>query len=60
VSIQINSTWCYPCGLKNRKKNYKIVWPETEALQQMVAKFGYKETGKQLGVSDNAVRKRLK
>jgi hypothetical protein len=58
VSIQINSTWCYPCGSKNRKKTYKIVWPAVDILKDMVKQIGYVKTGKQLGVSDNAVKKR--
>lgn len=38
----------------------KIIWPDTERLQIMVKQHGYSKTGEILGVSDNAVRKRLK
>ena len=37
----------------------KIFWPPPEDIQKMVKEFGYVQTGKKLGVSDNAVRKFL-
>jgi len=59
--IQGRSERCFPCSMENKKGKYdKIVWPEINQLQIMVNTFGYVETGKQLGVSDNSVRKRLK
>lgn len=52
---------CIKCnGLSHLGKNLKIIWPDSQILQQMVNEFGYKETGRQLGVTDNTVRKRLK
>jgi len=38
----------------------KIVWPDYEDLMAMVDREGYSATGRTLGVSDNAVRKRLR
>lgn len=37
----------------------KIEWPKTKTLLRMVDENGYVQTGKELGVSDNAVRKHL-
>lgn len=34
----------------------KIQWPEINALKQMVDELNYTQVGRQLGVSDNAVR----
>jgi Zn finger protein HypA/HybF involved in hydrogenase expression len=56
---------CMTCaGLERRgvevKSRQKIVWPELDELKQMVLDLGYSATGRKLGVSDNAVRKRLK
>lgn len=45
---------------KHPTKKTKICWPSITKLTSMVHQFGYKGTGKKLGVSDNAVRKRLK
>lgn len=60
VVIQDASTRCLSCAHKNKPKIYKIVWPDISVLQTMVDALGYSETGRQLGVSDNAVRKRIK
>ena len=38
----------------------RIAWPSDEKLLEMVASLPMTQVGKQLGVSDNAVRKRLK
>lgn len=37
----------------------KISWPSRDSLVELVTDLGYSETGRRLGVSDNAVRKRL-
>ena len=41
---------------------YKTVidWPDHLTLKEMVEKTSYSEVGRRLGVSDNAVKKRLK
>ena len=41
-------------------RNEKIVWPNDEDLLNMVKETNYLQTSKKLGVSDNAIRKRLK
>lgn len=49
---------CKSCVAKLR--GTKINWPDTEELKEMLNNSSYCEVGRQLGVSDNAVRKRLK
>ncbi len=57
-SISINAIRCKSCTTKLR--GTKIVWPETVDLIKMVESSSYCGVARQLGVSDNAVRKRLK
>lgn len=52
------STRCKSCAGKIRE-GFKINWPSREALLDMLAKSNYTQVGKELGVSDNAVRKHL-
>lgn len=42
------------------KKREKISWPATDKLKIMVKESSYVSVAKKLGVSDNAVRKRLR
>lgn len=49
---------CRKCNSKIPKST-KIEWPDKEKLNQMVSERGYLSVGKELGVSDNSVRKRL-
>lgn len=54
---------CKDCVKKENAKLgglEKIKWPATENLIQMVKISSYAEVGRQLGVSDNAVRKRVR
>lgn len=59
---------CEDCAVKHkiiRSTNNdlsitKIVWPQIDELKSMVAKSSYSAVGRSLGVSDNAVRKRIK
>lgn len=52
---------CKKCDNKNRiGKRTKIEWPTMTELETMVKYSSYREIGRQLGVSDNAVRKHLK
>ena len=63
---------CQQCGVEMRTVTYgqlcvrcgprptKITWPGERELRHMVSEHGYRETGRLLGVSDNAVRKHLK
>lgn len=48
---------CKQCHEKNR--TYKIDWPATKTLLDMVEEFGYTGTGRKLGASDNAVKNRI-
>ncbi len=54
----INQTFCsVKCSRKSREVTE---WPDNATLKQLVSMNGYTKTGKMFGVSDNAVRKRLK
>ena len=56
-----HSKFCKSCFKDYQHKHLtKIKWPNNDVLKNMVNNFGFLETGKRLGVSDNAVRKRLK
>jgi hypothetical protein len=48
---------CVPCQSKAREK---INWPDTKELIRMVENTSYSAVGRALGVSDVAVRKRIK
>lgn len=50
---------CKQCSAKGKRKT-KIQWPETQELVRMVEESNYRQVGIRLGVSDNAVRKRIK
>lgn len=50
---------CKKCAAK-RKNKTKINWPDTSTLIEMVKSSNYTQVGIQLGVTDNAVRKRIK
>jgi hypothetical protein len=56
--ISKHATRCKSCKGKQRKT--KISWPSTTDLLQEVEETSYLATGKRLGVSDNAVRKRMR
>ena len=58
AEISRRSTWCRSCAGKKAKT--RIIWPNNEELVQMVKNTSFSAVGRQLGVSDNAVRKRLK
>lgn len=62
ISIHGYATRCASCaGKKNTEDKRKIVWPEVTELIQMVKELGgYKQVGRKLGVSDNAVRKHIR
>ncbi len=44
---------------QKKERKTKIIWPSIDLLIEMVESLGYVEVGKTLGVSDNAVRKRI-
>lgn len=58
VEIGRTSIWCKKCSGIN--KETKIIWPSKEELIVLTQKYGFVETGRKLGVSDNAIRKRIK
>ncbi len=57
--ISKKSTSCKSCAGKDREQT-KIVWPSIEELTKMLKDSNYLALGKKLGVSDNAIRKRIK
>lgn len=50
---------CKSCAANARNK-FKINWPSTDKLVEMVEQSNYRQVGIELGVTDNAVRKRIK
>jgi len=48
------------CSICHHKDREKIVWPGRESLIKMLETRSYVQLGRELGVSDNAIRKRLK
>ena len=49
-----------PLKKDNRRPwSEKIEWPDNETLREMLADSNYSALGRKLGVSDNAIRKRL-
>lgn len=50
---------CKTCSNENRPKNFKINWPTFSNLTNLVNQSNHVQVGRMLGVSDNAVRKRL-
>lgn len=57
--VHKQSTKCKSCAGKSREPT-KANWPDTATLKQMIEKDGYLAVGRALGVSDNAVRKRIR
>lgn len=51
------SETCVKC--RSKLQPTKIEWPTTDIVLQMTKDIGFSETGRKLGVSDNAVRKFL-
>jgi len=60
TDVYRKSTYCSKCFPKNRTQSFKIEWPSVEILKQMIAESSCLSVAKQLGVSDNAVRKHIK
>lgn len=63
--IHKDSDRCRVCNGIRRQKNQKTIrsskieWPDYDTLKNMVQEKSYLAVGRDLGVSDNAVRKRL-
>lgn len=58
VSITKGSTRCRTCAGYQRPT--KITWPSISELKSRLASTSYSALARELGVSDNAIRKRLK
>jgi hypothetical protein len=58
--ISRRSERCTPCAAKCSPQPTKIDWPSTEELLVMVSERPFTTVAKELGVSDNAIRNRLK
>lgn len=56
--ISHRSKTCKTCAIANRQT--KIMWPDSKQLLQMIDGSSYLAVAKSLGVSDNAIRKRLR
>ena len=57
--ISYKAERCKSCARK-ASGDTKIEWPDSNTLYKMVTESNYTRVGKILGVSDNAIRKRLK
>lgn len=54
-----SSLRCKPCNNKQLNRTNKIKWPEDTELLDRLSKSNYSRLGRELGVSDNAIRKRV-
>jgi len=59
VTVSKGSHRCRSCA-KKELAVFKIQWPSAEDLAEEAARTSYVAVGRRLGVSDNAVRKRIK
>jgi len=50
---------CKSCAAKEKNKS-KIDWPSNDDLLRLIAETNFCEAGRRLGVTDNAIRKRLR
>jgi hypothetical protein len=55
-----SQTCCNQFNGKHLPRATKINWPDNETLIKLAESCGYVEAGRRLGVSDNAIRKRIK
>jgi len=55
--MQKNSNQCKTCYQSSKKT--KIDWPSNDELLAMLRDSNYSAVSRKLGVSDNAIRKRL-
>lgn len=63
AAVHPRSTRCRQCAGKRIPRPMqvqKIDWPPVDHLEELVSVLGYRETGRRLGVSDNAVRENLR
>ncbi len=57
--ISLHSLRCKSCAARHGAQ-HKIMWPSIEELILKVKETSYLQTAKELGVSDNAIRKHIK
>jgi hypothetical protein len=57
--VRKRSTYCIKCIPRGVNRSSSVNWPTLSELREMVSELGYRGTGRHLGVTDNAVRKRL-
>ena len=57
--IHRQSYRCRGCANKHKTQQTKIEWPDTQELLDMVRETSYTDVGKKLGVTANAVKKRI-
>lgn len=55
--VSVKGVRCIECSAKRREK---IKWPHIDALREMIEKTNKSDVARQLGVSEMAIRKRLK
>ena len=59
--VSFTSKRCKRCAARDINKNpTKISWPATEELITRVKSSSYRQVARELGVSDNAIRKRIR
>ena len=59
-TVKKKGSKCRRCVAQDRAQKTKIQWPLLRELQGLVENHGYSGTGRRLGVSDQAVRNRIK
>jgi hypothetical protein len=60
IKIDRQATRCSSCAIKFFPRKNKIEWPPTSEITKLVNEIGFRALGKRLGVSDNAIRKRIR
>jgi predicted RNA-binding Zn-ribbon protein involved in translation (DUF1610 family) len=60
ASVVRGSQHCRACAGRHRQPRSGIVWPPIDELQEMVKALGNSGTGRALGVTESAVRKRIR
>ena len=71
IAVSARGRRCAPCAVKHRTrktchekilqaKPTKIDWPDIDTLKAMLAASNYSALARELGVSDNAIRKHLR
>lgn len=59
-AIDYRSKRCKPCTALSIRGKTKINWPSVEELKERLKTTSYLQLGKELGITDNAIRKRIK